>query len=153
MVANRSKKKPEVVNTLKSVIAEDTAGSPSGPKKWIRRSLQWISDTVSQQVGPISRGTIRRLLKQHDYSLKANQKSIEGTQVPSRDQQFRYIRLIKQLFERHQYPIISVDAKNKEAIGNFKQAGQQWCSNSKFQHTDSKKQAEMAEWEGFQPSS
>lgn len=127
MGVNPSKKKPELVDTLQAVIADDTAGSPSGPKKWIRRSLRGISNTMSQHVGAISPGTIRRLLKQHDYSLKANQKSIERTQVPSRDQQFRYIRRIKRLFERHQYPIISVDAKNKEAIGNFKQTGQQWC--------------------------
>lgn len=109
------------------MISEETAGSPSGPKKWIRRSLQWISDTLSQRVGRISPGSVRRLLKQQDYSLKANQKSVEGTQVPARDQQFRYIRRIKRLFEAHQYPIISVDAKNKELIGNFKQSGQQWC--------------------------
>ena len=85
------------------------------------------SETLSKTVDSISPGTIRRLLKQHNYSLKANRKSIARTQVPQRDQQFRYIRRIKRLFERHQYPIISVDAKKKELIGNFKNGGQQWC--------------------------
>ncbi len=105
----------------------DTAGDPCGPKKWMRRSLRWLSETLSKTVDSISPGTIRRLLKQHNYSLKANRKSIARTQVPQRDQQFRYIRRIKRLFERHQYPIISVDAKKKELIGNFKNGGQQWC--------------------------
>ena len=110
-----------------SASADDTAGDPCGPKKWVRRSLRWVSKTLCQTVASISPGTVRRILKQHDYSLKANQKSIERTQVPSRDRQFRYIRRIKRLFERRQYPIISVDAKNKETIGNFKNSGQKWC--------------------------
>ena len=96
----------------------------------MRRSLRWLSQTLSKTVDSISPGTIRRLLKQRDYSLKANQKSIERTKVPSRDQQFRYIRRIKRLFERHQYPIISVDAKNKEPIGNFFKKGRQWCKKA-----------------------
>ena len=115
-----------MLEKLQEVIADDTAGDPRGPKKWIRRSLKWLSKTLRKTVAPISPGTIRRILKQHKYSLKANRKSIERTQVPSRDQQFRYIRRIKRLFERHQYPIISVDAKNKEPIGNFKNRGRQW---------------------------
>ena len=124
------KKKPQLLEKLESVIAEDTAGDPCSSSKWIRRSLRWVSEILRQTVAPISPVTVRRLLKQQDYSLKANQKSIERTQVPSRDKQFRYIRRIKSLFERHQYPIISVDAKKKEAIGNFKNDGQQWCQEA-----------------------
>jgi hypothetical protein len=116
-----------LVETLEQTISEETAGDPCGAKKWVRRSLRWLSKTISKTVSSISPGSIRRLLKQRDYSLKANRKSIERTQVPQRDQQFRYIRCIKRLFERHQYPIISVDAKKKEPIGNFKNAGVQWC--------------------------
>ncbi len=112
---------------LELAIAEDTAGDPCSSSKWMRRSLRWLSETLSQTVDSISPGTIRRLLKQSDYSLKANRKSIERSQVPQRDQQFSYIRRIKRLFERHQYPIISVDAKKKEPIGNFFNGGQQWC--------------------------
>ncbi|MGK7914275.1 MAG: hypothetical protein AB4038_01815 [Prochloraceae cyanobacterium] len=87
------------------MIAEDTAGNPCGPSKWIRRSLRWLSDKLEKTVAPISPATLRRLLKQSDYSLKANRKSICRSQVPERDQQFRYIRRIKRLFERRQYPI------------------------------------------------
>ncbi|MDJ0578130.1 MAG: hypothetical protein QNJ65_23595 [Xenococcaceae cyanobacterium MO_234.B1] len=116
-----------MLEKLQSEIASDTAGDPCGSSKWVRRSLRWLSDRLGATVASISPGTVRRLLKQNDYSLKANRKTIEQSQVPQRDQQFRYIRRIKRLFERHRYPIISVDAKKKEAIGNFKNQGQQWC--------------------------
>ena len=67
-----------------------------------------------------------RLLKQQKYSLKANRKSVATTQHPQRDRQFRYIRRVKQLFINAGHPIISVDTKKKELIGNFKNAGQTW---------------------------
>jgi Rhodopirellula transposase DDE domain len=70
--------------------------------------------------------SIRRLLKQQKYSLKANRKSVASTQHPQRDQQFCYIRRVKQLFINAGHPIISVDTKKKELIGNFKNAGQTW---------------------------
>lgn len=105
-----------MLEKLQSEIAEHTAGDPGGSSKWVRCSLRWLSSKLSKTVDSISPGTIRRLLKQSDYSLKANRKNIERTQVPSRDQQFRYIRHIKRLFERHQYPIISVDAKKKRPL-------------------------------------
>ena len=124
------KKKPQLLEKLEETIADDTAGDPCSSSKWMRRSLRWLSQTLSQTVATISPGTIRRFLKQRDYSLKANQKSIERSKVPSRDQQFRYIRRIKRLFERHQYPIISVDAKKKEPIGNFFNKGRQWCQKA-----------------------
>ncbi|PZO15932.1 MAG: ISAzo13 family transposase, partial [Leptolyngbya foveolarum] len=71
--------------------------------------------------------SIRRLLKQKKYSLKANRKSVASTQHPQRDQQFRYIRRIKTRFICAGHPVISVDTKKKELIGNFKNAGQRWC--------------------------
>lgn len=71
--------------------------------------------------------SIRRLLKQNKYSLKANRKSVASTQHPQRNQQFRYIRRVKVRFIRAGHPVISVDTKKKELIGNFKNAGQQWC--------------------------
>ena len=108
---------------------EETAGDPTGPRKWVRRSLRWVSQKLSQTVGAISRGTVGRLLVQQKYSLKANRKSIARSQAPQRNQQFRYIRRVKRLFERRGFAIISVDAKNKERLGNFKRSGQQWCQD------------------------
>jgi hypothetical protein len=74
----------------------------------------------------MSHVSVRRLLKQQDYSLKANRKAVARTQHPQRDQQFRYLRRVKQCFITAGHPVISVDAKKKELIGNFKNAGQTW---------------------------
>jgi hypothetical protein len=85
-----------------------------------------IAVLIALAVAILGDKSIRRLLKQQKYSLKANRKSVASTQHPQRDQQFRYIRRVKQLFINAGHPIISVDTKKKELIGNFKNAGQTW---------------------------
>lgn len=75
----------------------------------------------------VSHTSIRRLLRQQKYSLKANRKSVASTQHPQRNRQFCYIRRIRELFTKAGHPVISVDTKKKELIGNFKRAGQTWC--------------------------
>lgn len=75
----------------------------------------------------VSHTSIRRLLRQQKYSLKANRKSVARTQHPQRNQQFCYIRRVKALFIKAGHPVISVDTKKKELIGNFKNRGQAWC--------------------------
>jgi hypothetical protein len=76
------------------------------------------------QVGP---ATVGRLLKKLDYSLKSNRKRFTGQPHADRDRQFRYIRRVKCLFLAAGHPVISVDTKKKELIGNFKNAGRSWC--------------------------
>jgi hypothetical protein len=71
--------------------------------------------------------TVGRLLKDLDFSLKVNRKRFTGPSHPDRECQFRYIERVKQLFEAAGHPIISVDTKKKELIGNFKNAGRTWC--------------------------
>jgi hypothetical protein len=71
--------------------------------------------------------TVRRLLKGLDYSLKSNRKEDSGPPHPDRDRQFRYIRRVTRLFTSAGRPVISVDTKKKELIGNFKNPGQAWC--------------------------
>ena len=71
--------------------------------------------------------TVRRLLKERDYSLKANRKRLTGPAHPDRDRQFRYLERVKQHFLAAGYPVISVDAKKKELVGNFKNPGRTWC--------------------------
>ena len=111
---------------MQSVVAEDTAGDPCGCHKWVRQSLRHIQATLAGIGVLVSHVSIRRLLKQQDYSLKANRKSVATTQHPQRDQQFRYIARVKQCFIKAGYPVISVDAKKTELIGNFKNAGKTW---------------------------
>ena len=95
-------------------------------KKWIRSSLRKLSQAVAKDY-QIGRMTVRRLLKELGYSLKANQKQVDGSAHPDRDRQFRYIRRVKKCFLAAGHPIISVDAKKKELIGNFKNSGRAWC--------------------------
>jgi hypothetical protein len=74
----------------------------------------------------ISHVSIRRLLKQQDFSLQANRKLVALTQHPARNRQFRYLNRVKQLFLNAGHPVISVDTKKKELIGNYKNAGATW---------------------------
>lgn len=111
---------------MASVVSEDTAGDPSRGCKWVRQSLRQIRATLAGIGVLVSHVSIRRLLRQQKYSLKANRKSVTRTQHPQRDQQFRYLRRIKHCFINAGHPVISVDAKKKELVGNFQQAGRTW---------------------------
>ena len=96
-------------------------------QKWQRSSLRHLMDELSRLGYWVSHTTIGRLLKQMDYSLKANAKRLSGSNHPDRDQQFRYITSQKQAYLTLGLPTISVDVKKKELIGNFKNPGQEWC--------------------------
>ena len=96
-------------------------------KKWVRSSLRQLSKALRGQRYRIGRMTVRRVLRDLGYSLQANCKRYTGPPHPDRDRQFRYIGRVKKLFLTAGYPVISVDAKKKELIGNFKNAGRLWC--------------------------
>jgi len=96
-------------------------------EKWLRSSLQHLSDSLKAQGHVACPNTVRRLLKEMNYSLKANAKRQAGKQHPDRNAQFEYIEVQKQYFLSKGWPIISIDAKKKELIGNFKNNGQSWC--------------------------
>lgn len=113
------------------MVAPETAGDPMSEQKWLRSSLRSLSARLAQVGHPASAPTISRLLKTHDYALRVNAKKKEaGAQHPERDAQFRYIDSQKQAFLAAGEPIISVDTKNKELIGNFKNAGQAWSQEA-----------------------
>lgn len=107
-------------------MVPETAGAPTSEQKWVRSSLRHLCDQLSAKGHHISPTTIGRLLKALDYSLRANVKRLAGTQHPERDAQFKYIEQQKQAFLAAGQPVISVDTKKKELIGNFKNAGQCW---------------------------
>ena len=95
-------------------------------KKWVRCSLRRLSTDLAEQGHAASYVTVRRLLKEQDYTLHSNRKELASKQHPDRDRQFRYIRRVRQLFMAAGHPILSVDAKKKELIGNFKNKGRTW---------------------------
>ncbi len=127
MGENPSKKNTEITSQIEAVIAAETAGDPCSPVKWIRNnSLRALESKLAALDVFLSHVSIRRILKQEKYSLKANRKSVTLTQHPKRNQQFCYIRRVKKIFIQAGHPVISVDAKKKELIGNYNNDGQTW---------------------------
>jgi len=95
-------------------------------RKWQRSSLRRVAGQLAEAGYRISQTTLRRLLEGMKYSLKANVKRLAGSSHPDREHQFEYIANQKRIFEASGMPIISVDTKKKELIGNFKNPGQTW---------------------------
>jgi len=115
-----------LLKALDEVLVEDTAGDPISGLKWTHKSLRKIQTVLGQAGYSISPPTISRLLQERDYSLQANHKRVAGKQSPGRDEQFRYIARWRQAYLRYGWPVISVDAKKRELIGNFKNPGRTW---------------------------
>lgn len=95
-------------------------------KKWVRRTVRQMRKALKKQGYELSRSTVWRLLKKLNYELRANRKRFTGPPHPERDRQMRYIARVKRLFLAGGYPVISVDTKKKELIGNFKNPGRSW---------------------------
>ncbi|MBU1748758.1 MAG: ISAzo13 family transposase [Chloroflexi bacterium] len=123
------KKTPGIEQALESLVEGETAGDPMSDRKWVRSSLRHLSRALAKKGYQVGRMTVRRLLRQAGYSLQANRKQDDGAPHPDRNRQFRYIERVKKLFCAQGHPVISVDAKKKELIGNFKNAGRVWCQH------------------------
>ena len=101
-------------------------GDPMSLLKWTTKSVAHLQAALEQMGHQVAETTIRRLLHALGYSLRANKKNIEGTSHPDRDAQFAHIKAQCQQFEQDGNPIISVDCKKKELIGQFKNHGREW---------------------------
>lgn len=99
-------------------------------QKWLNCRLGDIRQRLDRQGHQVSKPVISRILRAHDYSLRANLKREAGQQHPQRDQQFRYIQAQRAQHWDTNQPVISVDTKKKELVGNFKNAGQIWCQSA-----------------------
>ncbi len=96
-------------------------------QKWLNCRLSDIRQQLEKRGHPISKPVISRLLRAHGYSLRANRKQAAGKQHPDRDQQFQHLQAQRAAHQAAGHPVISVDTKKKELVGNFKNAGQIWC--------------------------
>lgn len=114
------------MKALDEVMVEDTAGDPISGLKWTHKSLRKIQGTLAKAGHPLSPPTISRLLQERDYSLQVNHKRVAGKQYPERDEQFRYIVRWRRMYLRCGAPVISVDGKKRELVGNFKNSGRAW---------------------------
>ena len=118
---------PTVVTTLETVVEDSIGGDPMGTKIWVSHSLRHLTQELQALEYQVCPTTVGRLLRDLDYSLQANCKRFTGDPHPDRDLQFRYIARVKRLFWEAGYPVICVDAKKRELIGNFKNPGRVWC--------------------------
>ena len=118
----RRKKDPTVVTKLKSLVDDYAGGDPVGKRTYVRCSLRWLAG----QVKTVSHTTVGRLLRKLGYSLRTNVKRLSGPPHPDRDRQFRYLQGQKRAFLKATLPVVSVDTKNTELIGNFKNKGRLW---------------------------
>jgi hypothetical protein len=117
---------PEMTRLLEEVMEESTAGDPRSPLKWSSQSTYQISQYLARRGHPVSEDTVQRRLRRLDYSLQANRKEQEGQSHVDRDRQFRYLNETAKRFLARGEPVISVDTKKKERVGNFKNSGQKW---------------------------
>ena len=108
-------------------MSPHTAGEPLGDGKWLNCRLCDIEDRLDEQGHKVSQPVISRLLREHDYRLRVNVKELGGKQDPERDVQFQHILAQRAEHQAAGQPILSVDTKKKELIGNFKNPGRVWC--------------------------
>lgn len=111
---------------LEKIMEENTAGDPMSALRWTNKSTTAIADELTRQGHPVSHEAVRQRLVALGYSLQANRKNKEGLSPPERDRQFRYINRQVRKFVASGEPVISVDTKKKERVGNFKNGGKTW---------------------------
>src|SRR3989338_224462 len=122
-------KNPRTLEMLNKMLEEDTAGDPMSMLKWTNKSTTRLAEELTRNGCRISYESVRRKLKEHGYSLQSNRKSKENVSPSERDSQFRYINKLASGFAKNGEPVISVDTKKKELIGNFKNPGKTWKKN------------------------
>ena len=106
---------------------EPTAsGDPQSPLRWTSKSVRMLASHLKDGGHSVSYQSVSELLADAGYSLQANRKTREGTNHPDRDEQFRYINRLVREFQRDGQPVVSVDTKKKELVGDFKNTGKQW---------------------------
>jgi transposase len=120
-------KYPGILATLEEMLADDTAGDPMNEDRWIRGSLSHLARRLKEAGYQVSHMTVGRMLRRMGFSLKGNKRRQSQIKCPERDEQFQYIALQRRTFSAVGLPIISVDTKKKELIGNFRNPGQVWC--------------------------
>jgi hypothetical protein len=122
---------PEVKKLIFGIVEETTAGDPMSLLRWTSKSTRTIAQELARRGHPIDAVTVGRCLSELGYSLQANVKTREGPQHEARDQQFRYINRLVKAYIRTGDPVISVDTKKKELIGEFRNQGRTWRRRGK----------------------
>jgi hypothetical protein len=121
---------------LKELLKDSTAGDPMGGLRWTHKTTRNLAAALNRRGVAISHVTVGRLLHEMKYSLRTNRKRLAKTNDPDRDRQFRLLARRRHRFEREKWPIISIDCKKKELLGNFKNRGRTWRRDARdvFDH-------------------
>ena len=117
---------PALRAALTALVDPATRGHPQSPLRWSSKSTAKLAAELSRQGHPVSDRTVATMLKEEHYSLQANRKTREGSSHPDRDAQFAYINQQAIAALKEGRPVVSVDTKKKELVGEFKNAGQEW---------------------------
>ena len=116
----------EALEELEALMEPLTRGDPESPLRWTCKSTRRLAEELTGQQHPVGPRTVAALLHEAGYSLQANRKTTEGKQHPDRDAQFGHINAQVRSFHRQRQPVISVDTKKKELVGDFKNGGKEW---------------------------
>jgi hypothetical protein len=117
---------PRLTGAMERMIDPETWGDPESPLRWTCKSTRTLAAQLSRQRHPISHTKVAQLLHDLGYSLQSNRKTEEGEDHPDRDAQFRYINTKVKRALAKGAPVISVDTKKKELVGNYANGGEQW---------------------------
>lgn len=122
---------PELKTSLEKMMEETTAGDPMSPLRWTSKSTYLIAEELRHQGHEVSQRTVHRRLVDMEYSLQSNIKTKEGSAPVNRDIQFKNINALVKKFLICGDPVLSIDSKKKERVGNFKNNGQTWLPQGK----------------------
>ena len=117
---------PGLLAALEALIEPTTRGDPESPLRWTCKSTRNLADELTRQNHPVGERTVARLLRAAQYSLQGNRKTREGSSHPDRNAQFEFISTSVKRFMKRGQPAVSVDAKKKEKVGDFKNGGEEW---------------------------
>ena len=120
-------KDPKLLESHDKILDPATRGDPETPLRWTSKSFVKLAKELQGMGHEISISTVPVLLKELGYSLQGNRKTNEGSNHPDRDQQFMFIKEQVEQFQANEQPVISVDAKKKELVGDFKNNGKEYC--------------------------
>lgn len=120
-----------LIPALEELLDPVTRGDPESPLRWSSKSTTKLAEELRAKGYGISPRTVASLLHHLDYSLQGNKKTKEGASHPDRNAQFMYINNQVQAFQDRGQPVISIDTKKKEAIGEYKNDGREWCPKGK----------------------
>ena len=111
---------------IEAIVEPATLGDPESPLKWTSKSLRKIADTLNKDKHRVSHNVVGEILEGLEYNLQANRKVNEGGKHPDRDAQFEFIAAKAKDFQKRDQPVISVDTKKKELVGEYKNPGREY---------------------------